>query len=66
MYRYIIIESSVVDPDPNPIGINFKFFSFKIDYMTLDPDPIWAKIQDPDQNSMYLNPQHLQEGEENY
>ena len=24
----------------------------------LDPDPNWAKILDPDPNSMYLDPQH--------
>ena len=38
-------------------------FSFKIDSITLDPDPDqdpdpnWAKILDPDPNSMNLNPQ---------
>ena len=31
---------------------------FKIDTITLDQDTNWAKIQDPDQNSMYLDPQH--------
>ena len=33
---------------------------FKIDSITLDPDPDsnWAKILDPDPNSMYLDPQH--------
>ena len=34
-------------------------FSFKIDSITLDPDPNWAKILDPDPNSMYLDPQHF-------
>ena len=36
-------------------------FSFKIGNITLDPDPNWAKIldPDPDPNSMYLDPQHL-------
>ena len=29
-------------------------FSFKINSITLDPDLNWAKILDPDQNSMYL------------
>ena len=24
----------------------------------MDPDPNWAKILDPDKNSMYLDPQH--------
>ena len=33
-------------------------FSFKIHSITLDPDPKWAKILDPDPNSMYLDPQH--------
>ena len=34
-------------------------FSFKIDNLTMDPDPTWAKIQDSDPNSMYyLDPQH--------
>ena len=43
-------------------------FSFKIDSITLDPDPNWAEILDPDPNwaeildpdpnSMYLDPQH--------
>ena len=41
-------------------------FSFKIDITgitlepdpDLDPDPNWAKILDPDPNSMYLDPQH--------
>ena len=33
-------------------------FSFKIDSITLDPDPNWTKILDPDPNSMYLDPQH--------
>ena len=40
----------------------FRIFSFKIDSNTgtLDPDPNWAKIldPDPDPNSMYLDPQH--------
>ena len=44
----------------------FLIFSFKIDSITLDPDPdldpdsdpYWAKILDPDPNSMYLYPQH--------
>ena len=44
----------------------FLNFSFKIDSITLDldpdrdldPDPNCAKIQDPDPNSMYLDPQH--------
>ena len=26
--------------------------------MDPDPDPNWAKILDPDPNSMYLDPQH--------
>ena len=32
----------------------FSIFFFKIDRLTLDPDPDpnWAKIQDPDPNSM--------------
>ena len=34
------------------------YFSFKIDNITLDPDQNWAKIQDPDLNSIYLYPQH--------
>ena len=33
-------------------------FSFKIDSITLDPDPNWAKILDPGPTSMYLDPQH--------
>ena len=39
----------------------FQFFSlYKMFNITLDPnlDPNWAKIQDPDANSMYLDPQH--------
>ena len=28
----------------------------KIHNIILDPDPNWAKILDPDQNSMYLDP----------
>ena len=44
------------------IILNF-FFVFKIDNtVTLNPDPNpdpnWAKILDPDPNSMYLDPQH--------
>ena len=34
----------------------FHLFSFTIDYITLDPDLNWPKIQDPDPNSMYLDP----------
>ena len=40
---------------------NLKFFlSLIIINVTLDmdPDPNWAKIMDPDLNSMYLNTQH--------
>ena len=33
-----------------------KFFFFKINNITMDPDPNWAKILDPDPR--YLNPQH--------
>ena len=33
-------------------------FSFKVDSITLDPDPNWAKILDPDPNSKYLDPKH--------
>ena len=38
----------------------FTIFSFKIDSINLepDPDPNWAKIMDPDPNSMYLDPQN--------
>ena len=36
------------------------FFFFKIDNLTLDPEPNWAKTQYPDQNSMYLDPQHCE------
>ena len=38
----------------------FVIFYFKIDSITLDPepDPNRAKILDPDPNSMYLDPQH--------
>ena len=31
----------------------FKFFSLIIDNITLDPDPNWAKILDPNPKSMY-------------
>ena len=34
----------------------FFIFSFKIDCITLDPDP--DKNLDPDPNTMYLDPQH--------
>ena len=30
-------------------------FSFKIGSITLGPDPNWAKILDPDPNSIYLD-----------
>ena len=35
-------------------------FSLKVDRIALDlePDLNWAKILDPDPNSMYLDPQH--------
>ena len=33
-------------------------FFLKIYDITLDRDPNWAKIQDPDPNSMYFDPQH--------
>ena len=36
----------------------FGIFSFKIDCITLDPDLNWAKILDPDPDSLYLDPQH--------
>ena len=40
----------------------FWIFSFKIDNITLDPDPDpnWTKILDPDPapNSMYMDPQN--------
>ena len=37
-----------------------KFFIFLFDNLpvTLDPDPNWANILDPDPNVMYLDPQH--------
>ena len=40
--------------------INF-YFSFKVDNITPDQglDRNWAKIQDPDPNSPYLDTQHL-------
>ena len=34
------------------------FFLFKIDTLGPDPDTNWTKIQDPDPNSKYLEPQH--------
>ena len=58
--------SCVVDPDPNWIRIQplcgsktFFHLSFNIDNITLDSDleTNWAKIQDPDPNSIYLDPQ---------
>ena len=37
----------------------FSFFSQVVQYsITLDPDPYWAKILEPDPSSMYLGPQH--------
>ena len=36
----------------------FLIICLKIDDITLDPDPNWAKILDPNPNSMYLDPQH--------
>ena len=40
----------------------FRIFSFKVGSIALDPDPDpnWAKILDPDRNSMYLDPKHWQ------
>ena len=38
--------------------IVFLLFVFKNDNISPDPDPNWAKILDPDPNSMYLDPQH--------
>ena len=38
----------------------FLLFYFKIESIPLDTDPNWAKILDPDPNSMYsMYPQHL-------
>ena len=37
--------------------LTFLIFSFKTDSLVLDPDPNWAKILDPEPNSMYLDPQ---------
>ena len=38
----------------------FWIFTCKVDSIALDPDPDqnWAKVLDPDPNSMYLDPQH--------
>ena len=36
---------------------SITFFPLKIDSITLEPNPNWAKIQDPDPNSMYFDPQ---------
>ena len=41
-----------------PLKLFYFHSSFKIDSTTLDPDPYWANIQDPDLNSMYLDPEH--------
>ena len=35
-----------------------KIIFSQIDNISLDPEPNWAKILDPDPNSMYLVPQH--------
>ena len=34
------------------------FFKIYNSVITLDPDPNWVKILDPDLNSMYMDPQH--------
>ena len=44
-------------------GTSFKIiynFCFKVDSIALSPDldPNWAKILDPDPNSIHLDPQH--------
>ena len=39
----------------------FRIFSFKIDSITLNPNPNWAKILDPNPNSIYLHTQHCTE-----
>ena len=57
-----LIKTRGRDTTPRPPPTFFSKiilnFSFKIDSITLDPDPNWAKILDPDPNSMYLDPQH--------
>ena len=51
-YRYVVFKE-------NCFYLKlFLFVSFKIDSITLDPYPDPELDQDPDLNSMYLDPQH--------
>ena len=41
----------------------FYFYNINLDQdpdLDPDPNPFWTKVQDPDPNSMYLDPQHWQ------
>ena len=46
-----------------PIFLRSLFFSKIIYENQVYPDPNWSKIQDPDPNSMSLDPQHCSKGE---
>ena len=61
MWQYLLIVSKNIGTcfKENYFSLQlFWMFSFKIDSIPLDPDPNWAKILDPDPNSMYLDQQH--------
>ena len=40
-----------------PLKLFLDYFPQIVD-ITLDPDPTWAKIQDPDPSLIFLDPQH--------
>ena len=59
LLSYTVVLKKDLFKEKNFSKIIFNFVSsFKIDNITLDPNPNWANILDPDPNSMYLDPQH--------
>ena len=56
----VVLKKDLFKEKISQIIFNFVS-SFKIDNITLDPNPNWANILDPDPNSMYLDPQHYRQ-----
>ena len=60
MWQYVLIVKKNIylfNENYFPLKL-FRIFSFKINSTGITPDPNWAKILDPDPNSMYLDPPH--------
>ena len=57
VYRLATVPRKQAEADYAPLSAGQEAH-WEVRTSLVDPDPYWAKIQEPDPNSMYLDPQH--------